>query len=61
MTVPVIHFNSRKAEWAYEVHQALVQAEARSPGLKDNPRWNRLREAAYQDFELSFVKTGVAP
>lgn len=59
MTVPVIHFNEIKAEWAYEVHQALAQAEARNPALKDNPRWNRLREAAFADFELSFVKTGV--
>jgi hypothetical protein len=58
--VPVIYFNEGKADWAYAVHQALVKAEAGDPSLKDNPRWRRLREAAFADFEFSFVRTGVA-
>lgn len=60
MGVPVIFFNERKAEWTYEVHRALVKAEAADPALADNPRWRRLREAAFEDFQFSFVKTGAA-
>ncbi len=51
---PTIHMNHRGAQDAYEVHQALVKAEARDRHLKTNPQWQLLRMDAYEAFCRAF-------
>lgn len=35
---------------AFEVHSALLHAEAQRPALRQNPRWNLVRMDAYEAF-----------
>lgn len=35
---------------AFNVHAALVAAEAKRPELRDNPRWKLIRMDAYEAF-----------
>ena len=45
---------SRAADETYQVHAALVKAEADDPALKNNPRWRLLRMDAYEDFRREY-------
>jgi hypothetical protein len=40
----------RDLEDAFNVHAALVAAEAKRPELKTNPRWKLIRMDAYETF-----------
>lgn len=51
---PTIHMDHRRAQDAYEVHQALVKAEAADRGLKNNPHWQLLRMDAFEAFCRAF-------
>ena len=46
--------NHRRAQDAYEVHQALVKAEAADRSLKNNPHWQLLRMDAFEAFCREF-------
>lgn len=35
---------------AFNVHAALVSAEAARPGLRNNPRWQLIRMDAYEEY-----------
>ncbi len=54
--VPLILMDKTIAEAAWEAHQALLQAEARQPSLRDNPAWQCLRADAYEQFCLAFER-----
>lgn len=55
--VPVITVDAERAEDAWEVHKALLEAELRTPSLKTNPVWRCLRMDAYEAFCMAFEKT----
>lgn len=55
MSVPVIVYDHAHAARAYDVHAALVKAEARNPTLRDNPQWTILRADAYDRFAMAFA------
>lgn len=52
--VPLIKCNAARAEQAWEVHKALVEAEMRNPALRDNPVWKLHRMDAYELFVNAF-------
>lgn len=41
---------------AFNVHSALIVAEASLPWLRDNPRWRLLRFDAYETFHNLFTE-----
>lgn len=45
----VRHDSTQALAEAFNVHAALVAAEAGRPHLKNNPRWQMLRADAYED------------
>lgn len=40
---------------AFHVHSALVTIEAKRPHLRNNPRWQIIRQDAYEAFYLGMV------
>jgi hypothetical protein len=44
-------------EAAWDVHRALVLAEARTPELKANPRWQLLRMDAFEDYHDQLTRS----
>ena len=52
--VPVIGYKRAEAERAFEVHAALIKAEAGNRALKDNPVWTMLRQDAFERFSHAF-------
>ena len=48
MSVPVVLFDERKANAAWEAHSELLKAMMRNPDLRDNPVWTMLRHEAYE-------------
>lgn len=55
---PVIYYERDKADLAFEVHQALMKAEADNPSLRENPFWAVLRSDAYGEFCRAFARAG---
>ncbi len=53
-SIPIIHFDERRARSAYEAHVALLDQERRFPQLKQNAAWRVLRDNAYENFALAF-------
>lgn len=54
----MIRVDAARAEHGWEVHQALVKAEAANPALRDNPAWKCLRMDAFEAFCVAFEKEG---
>lgn len=54
---PTILHDPDKAELAFEVHQALMKAEADNPSLRQNPFWAVVRTDAYGEFCRAFART----
>lgn len=50
----MIAFKQDEAAQAFEVHAALIKAEADHRSLKDNPVWTMLRQDAFERFSLAF-------
>lgn len=48
----------RKADAAFEAHQAMLLTEVRFPALRRNPAWEILRAIAYEQFCEAFGKVG---
>lgn len=44
-----------RAEQAWAAHQAVMQAEARDPGLRSNPVWRCLKMDAFEAFHNAFI------
>lgn len=53
-SVPVIRYNAKRAEDAFQAHAALLQWQALNPALADNPAWQVLVADAYENFTLAF-------
>lgn len=58
MSIPVIRMDKRQADEAWEVHRALVKAEADNPALAHNPQWICFRMDAYEAFCRAFEGEG---
>jgi predicted metal-dependent hydrolase len=52
--VPVIHFDERAAQDAFEAHAAMLIAEKANPKLSRNDYWQALRDTAKARFLAAF-------
>lgn len=47
---------TQRADQAFAAHAAMMQAEARSQALRDNPFWTMLRQDAFERFALELER-----
>lgn len=54
--IPIIRVDAKRAEDAWAVHSALLEAEHRDPTLRDNPAWRLVRMDAFEAFCMAFER-----